>query len=404
VVHGAGTGPGPCRGPRHRRRVGLAYFPVTASHDSHPQKLAREAADAFQTGGRLVSVRPLTVGHIHDTYLVIRDAGVTTRRYILQRINSHVFTAPALVMANVRRVTEHLRERLQQEGREEEAGRLISVVPAHSGEPWWRDPSGGWWRTYTYVENSRSFDAVETPGLAYRGARAFGDFARLLGNLPGPRLDETIPHFHDTPARFAALQGAVSVDPLNRAAQAAATIAFAEVREPLTRVLAEPQGEEKFPERVVHNDTKFNNVLFDRDSGQALCVVDLDTVMPGMLLHDFGDLVRTTVGTVGESDREPAGLDLRLPIFEAVARGYVAGAGAILTVEEAELMHEAPRVITLELGMRFLADHLEGDRYFGAAYPGQNLDRARNQFRLLARMEEFTGEMERILKKVFRER
>jgi hypothetical protein len=377
---------------------------VTPSHDRPPEKLAREAADAFQTGGRLAGVRPLTVGHIHDTYLVTREAGVATHRYILQRINSHVFTAPAQVMANVRRVTEHLKECLRQEGREDEAGRLISVVPAHSGEPWWRDPSGGWWRTYTYVENSCSYDSVEAPDLAYRGARAFGDFARLLGNLPGPRLEETIPHFHDTPARFAALRGAVSSDPLNRAGRASEAIAFAEAREPLARLLAEPRGEGKLPERVVHNDTKFNNVLFDRDSGHALCVVDLDTVMPGLLLHDFGDLVRTTVGTVGEAERDPAGLDLRLPIFEAVARGYLAGAGAILTAEEAGLMREAARVITLELGMRFLTDHLQGDGYFGAVYPGQNLDRARNQFRLLARMEERRGEMERILDKVRRER
>jgi aminoglycoside phosphotransferase (APT) family kinase protein len=404
MVHGAETGGGPCGGPPQRRRLELAYPPVTVSHERPPEKLAREAADAFRTDGRLARVRPLTIGHIHDTYLVTREAGVATHRYLLQRINSHVLTAPARVMVNIMRVTEHLRGCLQREGREVEADRLISVVPARNGEPWWRDRSGDWWRTYTYVENSRSYDSVEAPELAYRGARAFGDFARLLASLPGPRLEETIPQFHDTPARFAALQGAVSADPLNRAAQAAEAIAFAEVREPLARVLTEPQGEGKLPERVVHNDTKFNNVLFDRDSGQALCVVDLDTVMPGLLLHDFGDLVRSTLGTVGEAAREPAALDLRPPIFEAVARGYMAGAGAILKNEEAELMYEAAQMITLELGMRFLADHLQGDRYFGAMYPGQNLERACSQFRLLARMEERRGEMERILEKVFRER
>lgn len=374
------------------------------SHDKLTENLIHEAAGAFLAAGDFASARRLSIGHIHDTFVVTRQAGSGSRRYLLQRINSHVFPSPVAMMINISRVTEHIRDRLQQEGRVEEALRVLSVIPAADGHACWQDGEGGWWRTYSYVENTRVYDRVESPEMGYRGARAFGDFVRLLANLPGPRLEVTIPHFHDTPARFDALVRAVEADPGGRAGQARDAIVFALERQPLAGALADEGRTLDLPERVAHNDTKFNNVLFDRDSGEAVCVVDLDTVMPGLVLHDFGDLVRTTVSTAAEAERDPEKTDLRLPVFEAVARGYLAGAGGILTDHELRLMAVAPRVIALELGLRFLCDYLEGDRYFRAAYPEHNLDRARTQLRLLERMENQADAMSVILERILAER
>ncbi len=333
-------------------------------------------AGAFQVQGTPVAVQPLVIGRIHDTYLVTRKAGGRNWRYILQRINPRVFGPPGPMMDNIWRVTGHLRQRLAQEGHTDRADRVLSVVPAIDGKPCWRDGEGAWWRMYTYVENTRSYDRADTPAVACRGARAFGDFVRLLSDLPGPRLHETIPRFHDTPARLSALQQAIEADGLNRAAGARDAIDFGLKREPLTRLLADRQAAGDLPGRIVHNDTKINNVLFDRDTDEAVCVVDLDTVMPGLVLHDFGDLVRTTVSLAGEDERDLDRMDVRLPIFEAVVRGYMAGAGAILSRREVELMPWGAQVITLELGIRFLTDHLVGDSYFRTTRPGQNPARA----------------------------
>jgi len=370
------------------------------SDELTPREPPGRVAEAFQVQGTPVAVQPLVIGRIHDTYLVTREAGGRNWRYILQRINPRVFGSPGPMMDNIRRVTGHLRQRLAQEGHTDRADRVLSVVPARDGKSCWRDGEGAWWRMYTYVENTRSYDGADTPVVAYCGARAFGDFVRLLSDLPGPGLHETIPHFHDTPARLSALKQAIEADGLNRAAGARDAIDFALKREPFTRLLADRQAAGDLPERIVHNDTKINNVLFDRDTDEAVCVVDLDTVMPGLVLHDFGDLVRTTASPAGEEERDLDRIEVRLRIFEAVVEGYMAGAGASLSAREVDLMPWGAQVITLELGMRFLTDHLAGDSYFRTTRPGQNLDRARKQFRLLecmeAAIEEMAGVVERL--------
>lgn len=364
------------------------------------QEPPEKVAGAFQVLGMPVAVQPLVIGRIHDTYVVTRRAGRRSWRYILQRINTRVFGSPGAMMDNIRRVTAHLRQRLGHEGDTDRANRVLSVVPARDGNPCWQDGEGAWWRMYTYVENTRSYDRADTSSIAYRGARAFGDFVRLLSDLPGPPLHETIPGFHDTPARLGALQQAIEADGLNRAAGARDAIDFALERESLTRLLADRQAAGDLVGRIVHNDTKINNVLFDRDTDEVVCVVDLDTVMPGLVLHDLGDLVRTTVSPAAEEERDLDRIEIRPPVFEAVVQGYMAGAGPSLSAREVELMPWAAQVITLELGMRFLTDHLGGDCYFRTTRPGQNLDRARRQFRLLERMEAAVEEMAGVVERL----
>ncbi len=358
---------------------------------------AERAVEAFAVVGAPLSAERLGIGRIHQTYVVSRNAGRETYRYILQRINSHVFGSPVPLMENIRRVTEHLRHRLAEEGWQALAARVLSVVPTKGGQACYQDDEGHWWRVYSYVEDSRSWNVAKTPEIAYQGASAFGHFVRLLGDLPGPRLHETIPHFHDTPRWLQTLRGAVEKDPCNRASGAADAIAFVESRVPLTHALSHTGRMDTMPERVVHNDTKINNVLFDRRSGQAVCVVDLDTVMPGLVVHDFGDLVRTTVNPAREDEADLDAVTVRLPVFEAVVRGYLAGTGSLLTGAELDLMAVSSQVITLELGMRFLWDHLQGDVYFTTTQPGQNLNRAQLQFRLLENLEAYAEDMARIV-------
>ncbi len=355
------------------------------------------AVEAFAIGGAPVSLAPLGVGRIHQTYLVTCSFHRDTRRYVLQRINSRVFRAPGHLMENIQRVTDHLRRRLLDEEHESLAARVPSVIRTMDGRACYLDGEGYWWRLYSYVENSRSRNVAETPEVAYQGARVFGDFVRLLSDLPAPRLHETIPRFHDTPRWFEALTEAAAADLCNRAAAAADLISCIEKRATLTGVLSRPDQPAPLPERVVHNDTKIDNVLFDRDSDQGICVVDLDTVMPGLVLHDFGDLVRTTVNPAREDQADLRQVTVRLAVFEAVVRGYLAGTGALLTAAELDLMAVSGQVITLELAMRFLQDYLRGDVYFTTTHPDQNLQRARLQLRLLENMEACAEQMQRIV-------
>ena len=355
------------------------------------------AVEAFAIFGAPISLAPLGVGRIHQTYTVTCSDNRNTRRYVLQRINTRVFRSPERLMENIQRVTDHLRRRLLDEKRESLAARVPSVIPTMDGRACYLDGEGYWWRLYAYVENSRSRNLAETPEIAYQGARIFGDFVRLLSDLPAPRLHETIPHFHDTPRWFEALTEAAAADSCNRAAAAADLISSIEKRATLSGVLSGPNQSVPLPERVVHNDTKIDNVLFDRDSDEGICPVDLDTVMPGLVLHDFGDLVRTTVNPAREDHADLRQVTVRLAVFEAVVRGYLTGAGALLTAAELDLLAVSGQVITLELAMRFLQDHLRGDVYFTTTHPDQNLQRARLQLRLLENLEARSEQMQRIV-------
>ncbi len=307
-------------------------------------------AGCMGPSGRLLESHVLRRGLIHDTYVAAYEADGRIRRYLHQRLNTQVFRDPEALMANIARVTAHLRAKLEEQGCTDVDRRVLTLVPARDGRSYCLDGAGAYWRTYHYIEGARAHDTIETPELAFQAAQAFGRFVCALAELPGPRLYETIPHFHDTPARFQALLDAVRQDPCRRAAAARAEIDLAVDREPLAGVLARLQSTGDLAERVAHNDTKISNVLFDALTGDALCVVDLDTVMPGLILHNVGDLIRTAAAAAPEGECAASFPALRLPVFEAVVRGYVAGAGTGLTEQEVMLFPVAATVVTLESG------------------------------------------------------
>jgi hypothetical protein len=353
---------------------------------------------AFPLAGRYLSATPHGSGHINDTFAVAFDQAGTAVRYLLQRVNPRVFTDIPALMDNIARVTRHAAGRVA--GHPDAARRALGLVAATDGRPYHRDGEGGWWRCYHFIERARSYDVVETPGHAAAAARAFGEFQRLLVDLPGARLRETIPGFHDTRRRFGAFQQALAADAHGRAAGARAEIAFALQREPLVDVLLDLQASGAIPERVTHNDAKLNNVMLDTTTHEALCVVDLDTVMPGLALNDFGDLVRSATNAAAEDERDAGRVRARPEIFAALAEGYLASAGAFLNATEVGHLAVSGLVIAFEQGLRFLTDHLAGDTYYKIRRPGHNLERVVNQFALVRSLDAQRGEMESTVRRL----
>lgn len=350
--------------------------------------IPRDVAPHFDVPGTLRDLQPVARGHINDTFVATYQTNGCQVRVIHQRINHHIFRDPPRMMDNIARVTDHLQRKLAEENLPDAHRRALRLIPTRTGLPYHRTANGDYWRTYHFIENTCSYDIVESPHEAYQAAREFGLFQRRLADLPGPRLHDTIPDFHHTPRRFAAFQRVLAADAHNRAIACRAEIAFAEQREPLTRALLDLAARGLVPERVTHNDTKINNVLLDAATGEAVCVIDLDTVMPGLSLYDFGDLVRTTVCPAAEDETQLDRVCVRPPFFEALVRGYLEATGQTLTAAERQHLTLAGILITYEVGLRFLTDYLDGDRYFKTHRPGHNLDRCRNQFRLVQCLEE----------------
>lgn len=353
-----------------------------------PANSAQDALSRFAVEGSLVSLSPHTSGLINRSWIAAFDAPGGPRRFLLQRINRHVFLRPEHVMENMLRVTRHVASRLAREGASDASRRVLSLVPSRAGGSHHVDSAEETWRLLRWIEAARSSERAATEAEAEEAARAFGRFLRQLGDLPGPRLHETIPGFHDTPGRLAALERAFARDPAGRAASCGAEVAALLDRRSLASALADRAARGEIGERPVHNDAKIANVLRDERTGEALAVVDLDTVMPGLALHDFGDLVRSTVSDTVEDETDLRRVAVRVPIFGALARGFVEGAGDALAPLERSLLLTAAEVVTYEQAIRFLTDHADGDRYYRIDRPGQNLDRARAQLRLLESLEE----------------
>jgi hypothetical protein len=274
--------------------------------------------------------------------------------------------------------------------------RRLTLLPTREGGAWHRDESGHYWRCYIFIEKARSYDAIQSPQQAFEAAKAFGQFQKLLSDLPPPRLHDTIPDFHHTPKRFARLEEALAADAVQRADLARTEIQFALRRKPMASLLLEA----KLPERVTHNDTKINNVLLDEQSGQEVCVIDLDTVMPGLALYDFGDLVRTGTSPALEDERDLARVTMQFPMFEALLRGYLSTAADFLTPAERRHLVFAGKLITFEIGLRFLTDFLAGDTYFKVHREGHNLDRCRTQFKLVESIEQQEEQMNKLVETV----
>jgi len=352
----------------------------------------------FAVDGRLVGVEP-TSGHINDSFILTYERSDGPARFLLQRINESAFRRPVEVMDNIQRVTAHIAGKLKAQGVADVHRRVLTLVPTHDGEPYHRDAAGGHWRLYHFIEGTRASEAVETPRQAESAGRAFGTFQRLLADFAGPRLHETIPDFHNTPLRYEALDRAVQVDSHNRAAVARAEIEAAERWRPLAGVLLDLHRAGELPERIAHNDAKISNVLLDESTDEALCIVDLDTVMPGLALYDFGDMIRSMATTAAEDETDLSKIEVELPLFEALARGYMGTAGEFLTAAERASLVIAGKVITLEQAVRFLTDFLVGDQYYKTYRPNHNLERARAQLKLLESIERHEAAMLRLVER-----
>jgi Ser/Thr protein kinase RdoA (MazF antagonist) len=365
----------------------VVVIPGTSNKAPAPEAgvILADVVAQFQIAGGFRSAERFGSGLIHRSYLVTADSG---ERYILQRVNTRVFPRPVALMENIDRVTAHLSGLAAHTGR-----RALQLVSAVDGRSWCVDSGGMYWRMYRYIDNTRTAEQIESAEQCFTVARAFGDFQLQLASLPPPRLHDTIPGFHDTPSRVAAMERAIAADAAGRVKHAGPEIDLINRRLPLARVLLD-RG---MPERVTHNDTKINNVLLDAGTGEPVCVIDLDTVMPGLAVYDFGDMVRTATCQAAEDERDLGKIRARFDYFEALARGYLAGAGNMLTREEKQSLTEAGKLITFEQGIRFLTDYLAGDTYYPVSRDSHNLDRARTQFRLLESIEAQERLMEQVV-------
>lgn len=345
-------------------------------------------AESFAIEGDLVEAVPYGNGHIHDTFLAVYQNGGAESRFIHQRLNRRVFPRTDVVMRNIAAVTRHVRRRLLAEATEDLERRVLTLVPTRDGSDYTVDALGEWWRTYVFIAGARSIDTAEAPDQAFEAARAFGDFQRLLLDYDGPEVAETIPRFHHTRSRFEDFRRVLAADPAGRASEAADEVSFALGHETIVDRLLDLEASGQARTRLTHNDTKLNNVLLDGDTGRGLCVIDLDTVMPGLPLYDFGDMVRTATATAPEDERDLRRVSVDEKLFEAVTAGYLSSAGPLLSDAEKEHLAFAARLIVFEIGLRFLTDYLEGDVYYKVHRPGQNLDRCRTQFKMVRVLEE----------------
>jgi len=353
----------------------------------YQEKQLQDISKQFQIYGEILHAETFKIGHINETYSATYDQGGMRVRYIHQKINKNVFKNPPVVMKNVMRVTTHIRHRLESQNARDITRRSLVVIPTRDGQSHYRSRDGEYWRTFVFVEGVQTYEAVESPDQALQAGRAFGEFQSLLVDLPGERLHETIPAFHNTRKRFAALQQAILKDHFNRAQAAKREIEFALKHESLVDVILTAMAKKKIPERITHNDTKFNNVMLDTVTGDAKCVVDLDTVMPGCALYDFGDMVRTTTSPTLEDERDLSKVQMQMPMFKKLAEGYLATAGQFLTRAEKSFIAFSGKLITFEIGIRFLTDYLGGDTYFRIHRSDHNLDRCRTQFKLVESIE-----------------
>ena len=357
------------------------------------QELLRQAIDAFAFELPAGEAERFGAGHINDTFAVW--SADRSRRWIVQRINTDTFTDPAGLMENITGVTADLRRQIEARGGD--AGReTLNVIPTRDGRAYYTDPDGGAWRAYVFVEGTVCLQKVENERDFYTVAETFGHFQKQLAGYPAATLHETIARFHDTPNRYANFEKALAADVMGRAREIGPEIAFIRAREADCHVLVDQLAAGVLPLRVTHNDTKLNNVLIDQATGKGICVIDLDTVMPGLSAYDFGDSIRFGANDCAEDEPDQSKVHFSLHLYKVFAEGYLAAAGSAMTEAERRSLPWGAKLMTLECGIRFLTDYLEGDHYFKISRPDQNLDRARTQFTLVAGMERDFDEMTRL--------
>jgi thiamine kinase-like enzyme len=358
----------------------------------------KEIVQHFEFEGDFSSAISYGTGHINDTYIASFEDNGSTRRYILQRINHHIFLNPEGMMKNIEAVTAHLARRIKTAGGDPQR-EALTLIPTVEENSYLLTEQGDYWRGYLFINNARTYEVVENLDHVYNAAKAFGNFQNLLSDYPSGELIETIPYFHNTRKRFQDFIQAVEKDEVNRAKSSEPEIEFVLQREKDTSVLIDMLAGGELPERITHNDTKFNNVMIDNETGAGVCVIDLDTVMPGLSLYDFGDAIRSLANSAAEDEQDLSQVQFDSEIYEHYTHGYLDAVGNLLNETEIEYMSFSAILMTLECGMRFLADHLQGDTYFKIHRENQNLDRCRTQFKLVADMEEQFEEMVRTVDK-----
>lgn len=359
----------------------------------------KEAIANFNYFGRLKACEPFGSGHINDTYRLTFEIGDMGDVYvILQRMNREIFKKPVELMENIVGVTSHLRKKIIKAGGDPER-ETLNVILAKDGKAYYVDSMGEYWRSFKYITEATSYDLVEKSEDFYESAVAFGHFQRMLADYPAETLHETIEGFHDTKARLRAFKEAVEKDVCGRAASVQKEIDFVLSHEDTANVFGDLLEKGELPIRVTHNDTKLNNIMIDNTTRKGICVIDLDTVMPGLAMNDFGDSIRFGASTAEEDEQDLSKVSCSMELFELYVKGFLEGCAGSLTDKEVEMLPMGAKVMTYECGMRFLADYLEGDHYFKIHREGHNLDRARTQFKLVADMESKWDTMAEIVRK-----
>jgi len=369
----------------------------------YPEKVwcgRSEALSAFEIDGIAMRSVRYGSGHINDTYLVeTRKSDGTNGRVLLQRMNTNIFKEPDQLMGNILGVTSFLRERIIENGGNPER-ETLNIIPTKDGKSYFVDSQGGYWRCYIFIEDATGYDQVENVEDFYQSAVSFGNFQRLLADYPAETLHETIKGFHDTKARFEVFKKAVEDDVCGRVSSVREEIEFYLNREEVANVFGDLLAKGEIPLRVTHNDTKLNNILIDDETHKGICVIDLDTVMPGLAMNDFGDSIRFGASTAAEDEKNLSKVWCDMELFATYTKGFIEGCGGRLTAKEIELLPMGAKVMTFECGMRFLTDYLQGDVYFKTHREGHNLDRTRTHIKLIQDMEEKWDIMNEIVKNI----
>ena len=358
-----------------------------------------EICEQFSIKGVFTGYEKINNGHINSTYNLIFDENNVVKKYVLQKINTNVFKNPDELMSNIVAVTEHISKKNIENNVDYPERRTLSFFPCLDGKYYYLDKNNDCWRLYTYVDDVYTFNTIDNEEVFYNAGAAFGEFQNLLTDFDGASLYETIKNFHNTASRFNDLKKAIEENKSGRLDTVKAEIEFALEREADTHVLVDMIAEGKLPLRVTHNDTKLNNILFDNITNKGICIIDLDTVMPGLSMYDFGDSIRFGANTAAEDEKDISKVSLSLSLYEAYVDGYLSSAKDGLTDLEKELLPFGAKIMTYECGIRFLADYLDGDVYFKTAYPEHNLVRCRTQFALVKDMEDKMEKMMEITKK-----
>ena len=376
-------------------RVYHQRVPLESSRKKSQMTRLRTIVNQFKTEGRVTSIEPFGSGHINDSYLVTTNPE-SAPDYVLQRINHHIFRNVPELTNNILKVTGHLRQKLLCKSADLSYFKVIQLTQTKKGEFFLHDPDGNYWRLYDYIAGSRSYDLVASGELAFEGGKAFGVFQFLTSDIDASSLFDIIPDFHNISKRIASFRAVVLNDPAGRVKEVLPEISFIEDRADEMHTIQRLGEQGIIPLRVTHNDTKFNNILFN-ELNESISVVDLDTVMPGYILYDFGDAIRTGASTAAEDEADLLKVAIDLTLFKAYAEGYLAIARNFLNKAETDHLAFSAKFMTYIIGLRFLTDYLDGDHYYKTGFPGHNLQRARTQFKLLASMEKHFLKMQEII-------